>query len=639
MNTLTLWLRRSAAASLIAIASLGALGALGAQVRPPTTRQPEPGRPVDPTARPQLTTVGSRDPVADAIKGLSWRSIGPVNNAGRISAVAGIPGDPSTHYIGAAAGGIIKTTNGGVTYRHIFDNQDNASIGAIALAPSDPNIVYVGTGEGNPRNSASVGDGMYKSTDGGDNWTKIGLDKTDKIARLIVDPKNPDIVFVCALGREWGENEDRGVFKTTNGGRSWTKVLYVDPATGCSDLSSDPGNANIMYAGMYTHRRWAWYFNSGGRNTAVYKTVDGGTTWERLSGPDRERGLPKTAMDRIGVAVAPSEPNIVYVLSETKTEGVLWRSDDAGKSWRTVNSDPNINFRPFYYSDLRVDPQDPNRVYTLSGPLTLSEDGGRTFRNIAQGVHGDHQAMWIDPLNPKFIIEGSDGGWQLSYDRGRTWDVVNTVAFTQFYHVNFDMQKPYNVCGGLQDNGNLCGPSIGLSGAVTRADWSAVAGGDGFFTVPDIARPWMVYSVSQGGMFNVTDIRTGAQKTIYPYPNRVGSVGDAMLGHKYRFNWNAPIAVTPLQPGTVYIGGNVVFRSRDYGLSWDVISPDLTTNDVSKQQSSGGEIVTDNTAAEFHTTLLSIAPSPLDSNVIWAGSDDGLVHVTRDGGKTWVSVL
>jgi photosystem II stability/assembly factor-like uncharacterized protein len=579
------------------------------------------------------------DPIAAALRGLKWRSIGPVNNAGRIPALAGVPGDPSTYYIGSAAGGIIKTTNGGVTFRHIFDKQDNASIGAINVAPSDPNIIYVGTGEGNPRNSASVGDGMYKSVDAGDTWTKIGLDKTDKITRLIIDPRNPDIVYACALGREWGENEDRGVFKTTDGGKSWRKILYVDAATGCSDISSDANNSNILYAGMYTYRRWAWYFNSGGRNTAVYKSVNGGETWERLSGADRERGLPKTAMDRIGIAVAPSDANIVYVLSETKTEGELWRSDDAGRTWRTVNRDPNINFRPFYYSDIRVDTKDPNRVYTLSGGLYLSEDGGANFRQIGQGTHGDHQAMWIDPTNPKFIIEGSDGGWQKSFDRARTWEVENTEAFTQFYHINFDMQQPYTVCGGLQDNGHVCSPNIGLSGAVTRADWYSVSGGDGFFAVPDVARPYMVYTVSQGGMFNVTDTRNGAVKTIYPYPNRVGSVGDAMLGHKYRFNWNSPIAVTPLQPGTVYIGGNVVFKSRDYGQSWQVISPDLTTNDPAKQQSSGGEIVTDNTAAEFHTTLLSIAPSPVDSNVIWTGSDDGLVHVTRDGGKTWTSVL
>ncbi len=589
------------------------------------------------TARPVAAPAPSP---AELLKRIEWRSVGPANNAGRISVVTGVPGDPLTYYVAGANGAIIKTTNGGTTFTPIFDEQSSGSIGAIAVAPSDPNIVYVGTGEGNPRNNASVGDGMYKSVDGGANWTQIGLSKSDKIARLVIDSRNPDIVFACVLGREWGPSEERGVFRTTDGGATWKKVLYVDPQTACSDITADPTNSNILYAGMYTYRRWAWHLESGAGNTAVWKSVNGGNSWERLSGPDRMLGLPRTAMDRIGVAVAPSEPNIVYVLSETKDEGELWRSDDSGKSWRTVNRDPNINFRPFYYADLRVDPKNPNRVFTLSGGLYFSEDGGQNFRTIARDVHGDHQAMWIDPVDPRYILSGSDGGWQVSRDGGKNWDVVNTFAFTQFYHINYDMQTPYQVCGGLQDNGNWCGASNSLSGQGNRqADWRNVSGGDGFFTVPVLDKPWLVYSNSQGGMLNITDMRSGVQKTIYPYPNRVGSVGDAMLGHKYRFNWNAPIALSPQNPGIVYWGGNVLFKSKDYGLSWEVISPDLTTNDPKKQVSSGGEIVVDNTAAEFHSSLLSLAPSPLDSNVIWTASDDGLVHVTRDGGKTWSNVF
>ena len=371
----------------------------------------------------------------------------------------------------------------------------------------------------------------------------------------------------------------------------------------------------------------------------MYKSVNGGDTWERLSGKDREKGLPKTDMDRIGVAVAPSDPDIVYVISETLDEGELWRSDDAGAHWRVVSRDPNINFRPFYYADIRVDPQNPNRVYALSGGLYLSEDGGQNFRTIAQNVHGDHQAMWIDPLNPKRILEGSDGGWQVSYDHAKTFEVVNTFAFTQFYHINYDMQTPYMMCGGLQDNGSWCGPSRSLFGSITKSDWFTVSGGDGFFSVPDISQPWLIYSDAQGGMINLTDTRTGTQKTIYPYPNRVGSVGDAMVSHKYRFNWNAPIALSPQNPGVVYFGGNVLFKSTNHGNSFQVISPDLTTNDVSKQQSSGGPIVVDNTAAEFHTTLLSISPSPLDSTLIWISTDDGNVQVTRNGGKSWSNVF
>ena len=627
--------RSTVGVSLLVVSAVPACAAAQARGRTPEARP----TPASTAAIIAPTAAVVRDPIADAIGGLKWRSVGPANNAGRISAVHGVPGDPSTYYVAGANGGIIKTTNAGTTFKPIFDKQSVGSIGAIAIAPSDPNIIYVGTGEGNPRNNASIGDGMYKSVDAGEHWTKIGLEKSDKIARIVIDSRNPNIVFVCGIGREWGPNEERGVFRTTDGGITWKRVLFVDGQTACSDISADATNSNILYAGMYTYRRWAWHLESGGGNTAVYKSVNGGDTWERLSGKDRDIGLPKGDMDRIGVAVAPSDPNIVYVLSETKTEGELWRSDDAGAHWRTVNRDPNINFRPFYYADLRVDPLNPNRVYTLSGALYLSEDGGLNFRTIAQGVHGDHQAMWIDPTNPKRILEGSDGGWQVSYDAGKTWEVVNTFAFTQFYHINYDMQTPYMACGGLQDNGNWCGPSRGLFGGIMKSDWATVSGGDGFFTVPDLAQPWLIYSDAQGGMLNITNTRTGTQKTIYPYPNRVGSVGDAMIGHKYRFNWNSPIALSSQRAGVVYFGGNVLFKSTNHGNSFQVISPDLTTNDPAKQQSSGGPIVVDNTAAEFHSTLLSVSPSPLDSLLIWTSSDDGVVSVTRDGGKTWSSVF
>jgi photosystem II stability/assembly factor-like uncharacterized protein len=594
------------------------------------------------TQRPIATTRPAEDTSAatSGIKRLRWRSVGPANNAGRVSVVVGVPGDRDVYYVAGANGGIIKTTNGGVTFKPIFDKQDIGSIGAIAIAPSDPNIIYVGTGEENPRNNASIGDGMYKSVDAGEHWTHIGLEKSDKIARIVIDAKNPDLVFACGLGREWGPNEERGVFKTIDGGKTWKKVLYVDSQTACSDIAADPGNSNILYAGMYTYRRWAWHLESGGGNTAVYRSVDGGNTWERLSGKDRDRGLPKGEMDRIGIAVAPSDPDVVYVVSETKTEGELWRSDDGGDHWRVVNRDPNINFRPFYYSDIRVDPKNSNRVFSLSGSLYMSEDGGANFRTIGRDVHGDHQALWIDPTNPKYILSGSDGGWQVSYDGGKNFEVMNTFPFTQFYHINFDMQRPYMTCGGLQDNGNWCGPSQTASGQGNRKnDWFTVSGGDGFFTVPVMDKPWLVYSDAQGGMLNLTDTRTGAQKTIYPYPNRVGSVGDAMLSHKYRFNWNSPIALSPQNPKVVYFGGNVLFKSTDYGFSWQVISPDVTTNDPKKLGDSGGPIVVDNTAAEFHCTIITIAPSPLDSNVIWVGTDDGNVQVTRDGGKTWSSVF
>ncbi len=574
-------------------------------------------------------------PEVDAISRLRWRELGPTNQAGRISVFVGIPGDATTMYVAGANGGVYKTTNGGVTWKAIFDNQAVLSIGAVEIAPSNPNVLYVGTGEGNPRNNASFGNGVYRSNDGGATWTHLGLDDSDKIARIRIDDRNPDIAYVCALGREWGPNEQRGVFKTTDGGKTWQKSLYIDTSTGCSDIDINPSNSNEVYAGMYTYLRQAWHLRSGGGETALYKSTDGGATWKKMT-----NGIP-AMLDRIGVSVSRSSPNIVYMVSETLNyEGELWRTDNSGASWRVVSKDPNINFRPFYYADIRVDPQDPNRVYALSGSLSVTEDGGRTFRQIGRDVHGDHQALWIDPLNPQRLLSGSDGGFQISVDRGVNFDVLNNVAFTQFYHIHYDMQTPYNICGGLQDNGTWCGPSNSLlSEGIRKNDWYTVGGGDGFFAVPDLNEPWRIYTDLQGGVISVIDTRSGAQRTITPYPNRVGSVGDAMENHRYRFNWDSPIELSPQDPKTVYFGGNVLFKTTNAGQSFEVISPDLTTNDKSKQKSSGSPIVTDNTAAEFHCAILAIAPSRVNANVIWVGTDDGNVQVTKDGGKTWVNVV
>ena len=570
----------------------------------------------------------------DALKRLTFRNIGPTNQAGRVSVIVGIPGDPYTMYVSGANGGIFKTTNGGTTWKPIFDQQDVISIGAIELAPSNPEIIYVGTGEENPRNNASFGNGMYRSNDGGDTWTHIGLEDSDRIARIRIDAHNPDVVYACGMGHEWGPNEQRGVFKTVDGGKNWKRQLYIDAQTGCSDIDVDPTNSDVIYAGMWTYRRWAWHLESGGGETALYKSTDGGANWKKLT-----NGIPKM-LDRIGLAVARSEPDTVYMVSETQNyDGELWRSDDTGATWRVVSKDANINFRPFYYADIRVDPGDPNRVYALSGSLYLSEDGGRTFRTIGRDVHGDHQALWIDPKNTKRVLSGSDGGFQVSYDGTKNFAVLNSVPFTQFYHINYDLETPYHVCGGLQDNGTWCGTvnSLATEG-IRKNDWFVVGGGDGFFAVPDLKEPWRVYTDLQGGVISVTDTRTGAERAISPYPNRIGSVGDAMENHKYRYNWNSPIALGP-DGQTVYFGGNVLFKSTNHGQSWEAISSDLSTNDKSKQKSSGGPIVVDNTAAEFHCTILAIAPSMIDPNVIWVGTDDGNVQVTRDGGKTWTNVV
>jgi photosystem II stability/assembly factor-like uncharacterized protein len=578
-------------------------------------------------------------PEAVAIKGLQWRSIGPANPGGRVADIVGIPGDPAIFYVVPANAGIFKTLNGGTTFTQIFadDNIAIASVGALAIAPSDPNVLWAGTGEGDPRNSTSYGDGIYRSTDGGATWAHLGLVDTERIKRIRVHPSEPDTAYVCALGHAWGPNAERGVFKTADGGKTWTKVLYKNPDTGCSDIDMDPSNPRILYAGMYTFRRKPWRFDSGGGETALYRSTDGGQTWTKLT-----NGLPKGDMDRIGVAVAPSRPETVYMVTEAKGEngGELFRSDDRGDTWRVVNDDPNINFRPFYYSDLRVDPNDPERVYSLSGSLNLSTDGGRTFARIAANVHGDHQALWIDPKNSKRVLSGSDGGFQVSMDGSRTWDIVNNIAISQFYHVEYDMRTPYTICGGLQDNGTWCGPSAtSYTEGIRKDDWYTVGGGDGFFGVQDAEDPAYVYSDLQGGSISLLNVETGLSRAINPYSKEVGSTGGPIAGYKYRFNWNSPIVRSPHDPKTVYFGGNVLFKTTNRGQSWEVISPDLTTNDKSKQQSSGGPVVTDNTAAEFHCTILTIAESPVKAGVIWVGTDDGNIQVTQDGGRTWKNVV
>lgn len=574
-------------------------------------------------------------PEVAALKTLEWRSIGPINMGGRVTDIVGVPGDPSTWYVAGANGGLWKTTNNGTTFKALFTDQKVYSIGAVAIAPSNSGILYVGTGEGDPRNSASFGDGVYRSNDGGLTWTHLGLKDTEKIKRIRIHPTNPDVVYVAAVGHEWGPNEERGIFMSTDGGKNWKKTLYIDKEHGAGDLEMDLSNPNVLYATMWRHVRKPWRFDSGGGESSVWKSTDAGLTWRKIM-----KGLPNQAMDRSGIAVARSSPNVVYLITEFKDAGTLFRSEDQGETWRKVNDDPNLNFRPFYYSDVRVDPKNSERLYTLSGGLSASTDGGRTFRRIGGGVHGDHQAFWIDPDNSTRLLSGSDGGFQVSYDYGNTWDMVNNIVLSQFYHVTYDMQRPYNVCGGLQDNGNWCGPSNSLlRDGIRKRNWITVSGGDGFYTVPDRENPHLVFSDSQGGSITLTNTKTGDTRSIHPYPRRTGSAGDGIAEHKYRFNWNPPIVQSFHDPKVFFFGGNVLFRTNSYGQSWDVISPDVTTNDKSKQQSSGGPVVTDNTAAEFHCTIIAIAESPLDPNIIWVGTDDGNIQVTQDGGKTWTNVV
>ena len=568
---------------------------------------------------------------AELLKKYSWRAIGPANMGGRVTDIDGVPGDPSTFYVSGADGGIHKTIDGGVNFKPIFENQRAYSIGALTIAPSDSNVLWVGTGEGDPRNSVGYGWGVYRSVDGGQTWKNLGLKKTERIKRIVVDPNDPDVACVCALGKQWGPNKERGVFKTTDGGKTWDKVLFIDENTGCADIAMEIKNPRVMYAGMWTFRRRPWRFDDGGKNTAVYKTTDGGATWKKIM-----KGLPKTDMARPGIYIAQSDPNIIYLMTEFKGGGTVFRSNDKGENWEMVNDDPNINFRPFYYSDVRVDPQHSNILFSISGWLSRSKDSGNTWERIATSVHGDHQSLWIDPKNPKYILNGSDGGFQRSFDGGDSWEIINNIELSQFYQIQVDNLRPYNVYGGLQDNGTWVGPSNSLYNAgILKRHWRGLAYGDGYFAEPIPGNEHLVYTNLQGGVPFLVDSRYGNVRTIHPYPKIVGSAGDAIDKHKYRFNWDSPIHISPHDPETVYIGGNVIFKSQDRGNSWEVISPDLTTNDKSKQISSGGTIYQDNTAAEFHCTVLYIAESPIQKGVIWAGTDDGNVQLTMDGGASW----
>lgn len=572
--------------------------------------------------------------ISTALGELEWRHIGPVNMGGRVSAIVGIPGDPRTFWVGGADGGVWKTTNGGTTFKGQWQDEEAYSVGALAVAPSDANVVWLGSGEGDPRNSVSYGLGVWRSTDGGGTWTNVGLRDTERIKRIVVDPRDPNVALVCALGHSWGPNEERGVFKTVDGGASWTKVLYLDQDTGCSDLDIDLSNPRNVYAGMWTFRRRPWRFDDGGKETALYVSRDAGDTWKKIT------TTPDEPMARIGLSVAQSRPNIVYLITEYPTAGTLFRSEDHGETWEMVNDDKGqINFRPFYYSDVFVDPSDHNTLFTLSGGMSKSTDGGRTFERVARDVHGDHQSFWIDPEDGEHVLSGSDGGMQVSYDGGANFHIFRNFSLAQYYHVFTDDRDPYYVCGGLQDNGNWCGPSrMNEPRGIAPGEWYTVSGGDGFYTVPVPGQPNLVYSNAQGGYFRITDTNSGQTRSIEPHPWMVGSQGQSMAQARYRFNWDAPIYISPHDPGTVYWGGNVLFRSRDYGHSWDVISPDLTTNDPEKQQDSGGEIYNDNTAAEFHTTILTIAESEIEPGVVWVGTDDGNIQVTRDDGATWTNV-
>jgi photosystem II stability/assembly factor-like uncharacterized protein len=561
-------------------------------------------------------------------KALQWRSIGP-SRGGRALAVTGIPGDASTFYFGAVAGGVWKTTDGGGTWLPLTDATPISSVGAIAVAPSNHDIIYVGTGEAAPRGDMTYGDGVYKSVDGGKTWSHIGLADTRQIGALIVDPNNPDIVLVAAFGHAFGPNAERGVFRTTDGGKSWTKVLYKDEHTGAIDVSFDPHDSKIVYAALWQARRQPWNFSSGGPGSGLYRSTDGGVTWTRLSG----NGLPAGILGRIHVSVSGADSRRVYAMIEAE-QGGLFRSDDGGVHWQRVNDDGRLSQRAWYFSTILADPRDVDTVYAENTGLFRSTDGGKTFE-LLPARHGDHHGIWVDPTDPDRIIEASDGGASISFDKGKTWSTVYNQPTAQFYHVSVDTRFPYYAYGAQQDSSSIAIASMDDEGAIVQRDWYDVFAGEAGFVIADPRDADIVYGTNENliGRFNK---KTMQEQVISVWP--IDASGHAAKDLEHRFNWTSPLAMSPFDPDTLYYGMERLYKTTNDGGSWTAISPDLTRNDKSKQQASGGPITKDITSVEYYDTIFAIAESPLNRGMIWVGTDDGLIQLTRDGGGSWSNV-
>ena len=560
--------------------------------------------------------------------GMEWRSIGPFRG-GRVETVVGIPGNPDVYYFGAVAGGVWKTIDAGRSWRPMFDKEPIASIGAIAIDPRDHNVVYVGTGEPCLRGNISFGNGMYKSLDGGQTWTHIGLDDTRHISKVLIDPQDPNTIFVAAIGHAYGPNEQRGVFRSTDAGKTWQKVLYKDDKTGAVDLVFDPANSHILYAALYQEIRTPWGFTSGGPGSGIYKSEDGGTTWKQLTA----HGLPEGIYGRIGLAVG-ADSNRVYALIEAK-KGGLYRSDDAGKTWHFVNGDQRFTQRAWYYMHIFADPKSPGTIYILNTGTYRSTDGGVHFTPIP-APHGDDHAFWIDPKDTRRLIEGNDGGATISVDDGKTWTAEDNQPTAQFYHVSVDNRFLYRVYGAQQDNSTVAIASRTDHGVISDRDWYDVGGGESGYIVADPKDPDIVYAGGNWGIITRLDRHTGLVQDVTVWPVNPSGWSAGQLPH--RFQWTAPIAISPFNSNAVYIGGEKLFKTTDGGMNWTAISPDLTRNDKSKQGPSGGPITIDETSVEYYDTIFSVALSPVQRGLIWTGSDDGLVHITRDGGKTWSGV-
>ena len=580
------------------------------------------------------TTLSAQQLTNDLLKDMKPRNIGPGGMSGRVTAIDIVISNPDVMYVGTASGGLWKSNSAGTTWLPVFDNEKTASIGAVAIQQSNPSVVWVGTGEGNPRNSLNGGFGIYKSLDGGKTWKSMGLENTRHIHRVIIDPTNPDIVYVGAIGSPWGIHPERGVFKTMDGGKTWKKILFQNDKTGVADMVMDPTNPNKLIVAMWEHKRDPWFFKSGGEGSGLFITYDGGDTWEERTDKD---GLPKGELGRMGLSIAPNKPNIVYALIEAK-KNALYKSEDGGFTFKKINDKSDIGNRPFYYSDIFVDPQNENRVYSVFTYVNVSQDGGKNFEELMpaygvdNGVHPDHHAWWIHPTDGSFMIDGNDGGMNITHDGGKTWRFVGNLPVAQFYHINVDNEFPYNVYGGMQDNGSWRGPAyVWKAQGIRNSYWQEITFGDGFDVVPDRDDSRYGWSMSQQGSVSRYDHITGNNYTVKPtHPDP-----DVFL----RFNWNSAINIDPFDNNTIYFGSQFVHKSSDKGLTWKVISPDLTTNDPEKQkQSDSGGITMDATGAENHTTILVIEPSPLERNMLWVGTDDGRVHYTQNGGATWTDI-
>ena len=571
----------------------------------------------------------------ELLKNKTPRNIGPGGMSGRVTSIDVVHSNPDIMFSGTASGGLWKSTSGGIKWTPIFENEATASIGAIAIQQSNPSVIWVGTGEGNPRNSLNGGYGIYKSLDGGKNWLLMGLEKTRHIHRVIIHPTNPDIVYAAAIGSPWGEHKERGVYKTINGGETWTKILYTNPKSGAADLVMDPQNPNKLIAAMWEHKRDPWFFSSGGEGSGMYITYDGGETWKQKTS---EEGLPDGELGRIGIAIAQNKPEIIYALIEANKNG-LYKSMDGGDTWKLVSENMDeIGNRPFYYAEIYVDPQNENRLFSIFTYVNVSEDGGKSFNQlmpaygVSNGIHPDHHAWWIHPTNGNFMVDGNDGGMNITKDGGSTWRFIGNLPVAQFYHINVDNEIPYNVYGGMQDNGSWRGPAyIWRSQGIRNSYWQEISFGDGFDVIPDKDDSRYGWTMSQQGFVSRYDWKTGNNYSVRPtHPEPEINL---------RFNWNAAINIDPNENNTIYFGSQFVHKSTDKGETWSIISSDLTTNNPEKlnQHNSGG-LTMDATGAENHCTILVIEPSEVETDMLWVGTDDGRIHYTQNGGQNWTEV-